>query len=79
MVSLIVCDADTGEFYKTPGLWVQSAREATAFPDLPCLMRECKQVARLHLALFTLYDGHQLRSSVRLGYEAGSNFWTCAG
>jgi hypothetical protein len=79
MMSFIVCDADTGEFYKTPGVWVQSAREATVFPDLPCLMRECKQVARLNLAMFTLYEGQQLRSGVRLGPDTGLNFRMCTG
>jgi hypothetical protein len=72
-MSLLVCDPDTGEFYKIPGMWVQSVREATAFTDVRSLIRECNQIGRVNLALFTLDDREQLRSGVRLGRDAGAN------
>ena len=72
-MSLLVCDPDTGEFYKIPGMWVQSVREATTFTDLRALIRECNQIAKVNLAVFTLDDGEQLLSGVRLGRDASSN------
>jgi hypothetical protein len=61
-----VCDPDTGEFYKMPDSWVPSPLDATAFPDMQCLVENCTQLARAHLAMFTLDDHDRLRSGVRL-------------
>jgi hypothetical protein len=63
---LLLCDLETGKFYKTPGLWVQSPGEAAAFADMECLLIEREKIHKVNLAVIALDEDDRPRYAVRL-------------
>lgn len=63
---LLLCDLETGEFYRTPGLWVQCPEEAAAFEDMQCLLNERKRIPKLNLAAIALDEANRPLYAVRL-------------
>jgi len=67
---LLLCDLETGDFYRNPRLWVQTPDEAAAFADMECLLAACEQLPRATLAVIALDDDGRPRYCVRLWYFA---------
>jgi hypothetical protein len=63
---LLLCDLETGEFYKTPGLWVPTPGEAVAFATMELLLNERKNILKTNLAVIALNDEGRPLSGVRL-------------
>lgn len=63
---LLLCNLETGEFYRTPGLWVQRPDEAAAFADMQCLLNELRHIPRANLAAITLDEEDRPIYGVRL-------------
>ena len=63
---LLLRDYETGEFYKSPDVWVQSPAAATTFASIEKVVEERKKISRLGLDMVAMDQDDRVRFGVRL-------------